>query len=67
MATELKHLKKGSVVKFKELLNQVKKIPLTSEEREELKEVFKKKESPPETAEKIKPQKIAKPDQDIGV
>lgn len=66
MATELKHLKKGSVAKFKELFNKVKKTPLTPEERRELTDVFKKKNTPA-VAEKIKPKKIAKPNQDIGV
>ncbi len=66
MDTPLKYLKKGSVAKFKELFNKVKQTPLTPEQREEILDVFKKKEKP-EAVEQIKPKKIAKPDQDIGV
>lgn len=66
MSTQLKHLKKGSVAKFKELFSKVKKTPLTPSAREEILDIFKKKESE-EVPEKIKPKKIAKPDQDAGV
>ena len=59
-------MKKGSVAKFKELFNKVKQTPLTSEQRQEILEVFKKNKNP-EVAEKIQRKKIAKSDQDIGV
>lgn len=66
MSESLKYLKKGSVAKFKELFNKVKRTPLTPEQREEILDVFKRNKAP-DAAEKNQPKKIAKPDQDIGV
>lgn len=44
MSSELKQVKKGSVAKFQEFYNNVIRKPLSSKDREELREAFKKKE-----------------------
>lgn len=43
MSSELKQVKKGSVAEFREFYNNVIKKPLSSKDREELREAFKKK------------------------
>lgn len=66
MNEPLKYLKKGSVARFREFYNKVVKKPLTPEQREELLEIFQKKDKP-ENAEKEKPKMVAKPDRDLGI
>lgn len=65
MSTPLKYIKKGSVARFREFYNKITKKPLTSEQREELLEVFKKKDKP--DADQVKQKKIASSDQDLGI
>lgn len=66
MSTPLKQIKKGSVAKFREFYNKVVRKPLSREDREELRDVFKKKDQPEQTETNM-PKKIAKSDQDMGL
>ncbi len=66
MSAPLKQIKKGSVAKFREFYNKVVRKPLSPEDREELRDVFRKKNQSEQT-ETNKPKKIAKSDQDMGL
>lgn len=66
MSETLKYLKKGSVARFREFYNKVIKKPLTPKQREELLEIFQKKEKP-EVTKKEKPKMVAKTDRDLGI
>jgi hypothetical protein len=54
--------KKGAVARMREIYNKIRRQPLTPEQREELREVFKKKER---LTDSKRPRKIAKPGQDV--
>lgn len=66
MSEPLKYLKKGSVARFREFYNKIVKKPLTPEQREELLEIFQKKDKA-ETPEKLKSKIAAKSDRDLGI
>ena len=66
MSSSLKQIKKGSVARFRDFYNKVVRKPLSSDDREELRDAFKKKNRE-ERADNKKPRKIAKPDQDLGL
>jgi hypothetical protein len=65
MSTPLKYIKKGSVARFREFYKKTTKKPLTSEQRKELLEVFKKKDK--SEADQVNQKKIARSDQDLGI
>jgi sRNA-binding carbon storage regulator CsrA len=58
MKTSLKAPRKGAVARMREIYNKIRNQPVTPEHREELREVFKKKDR---AAKSKKPKKIAKP------
>lgn len=66
MSTTPKGPKKDAAQKLRDLYFKITKRPLSPENRKDLEEVFRKKE-PTESAEPIKPKKIAKPDRDAGL
>lgn len=66
MSISVKNSKKGTVAKFKEFYNKVVRKPLSQDDREELRDAFKKKDQA-EEIEKTEPKKIAKPDRDMGL
>lgn len=65
MSTELKFPKKGAVARLREFYLEITKKPLTSEQRKNLEDTFKKRNESPDVTENNTPKKIAKSDQDI--
>ena len=66
MSSNFKQIKKGSVSRFREFYNKVVRKPLSPEDREELRDAYKKKDQAGRT-DNEKPKKIAKHDQDLGL
>ncbi len=56
--TKLKSPKPGAVAEMRELYNKLRKQPLTPEQKNDLREVFKKRDR---RKDEKKPKKIAKP------
>ena len=55
--------KSGAVAKVREVYNELRRRPLSEDQRKELEDVFKKRDKPSEKT----PKKIAKPDRDAGL
>ena len=66
MSTELKYPKKGAVGRLRQLYFEITKKPLTPDQRKNLEDAFEKKDHN-EEADKSRPKKIAKPEQDAGL